>query len=101
MKTPLFASVCAVGAAATALTAQEFETPFRVTAGGEPIAVEIGHAHPYVVDFDGDGVRDLLVGQFGSGRLRIYKNTGRNDAPEFASFQWFEAGGEIAEVAAS
>src|SRR4030095_11855918 len=80
--------------------AQRFETPFRVQAGGKPIDVDIGHAAPFVVDFDGHGVRDLLVGQFGHGRRRIYKNTGTNSAPKFGEFTFLEAGGKTAEVAA-
>ena len=85
---------------AASLAAQQFETPFRVEAGGKPIDVDIGHAAPYVVDFDGDGVRDLLVGQFGQGRCRIYRNLGTDAAPRFADFTLFEAGGKVAEVAA-
>jgi hypothetical protein len=82
------------------LPAQKLDQPFRVTAGGAPIEVEVGHAHPYVYDFDRDGKRDLLVGQFGQGRLRIYKNLGSDKRPEFDKFEWFEAAGEIASVKA-
>ncbi|HET6164471.1 MAG TPA: hypothetical protein VFG37_12440, partial [Planctomycetota bacterium] len=39
--------------------------PVRIEAGGAPIDTEIGHAAPFVGDFDEDGVNDLLVGQFG------------------------------------
>ena len=98
MKIPSLVA-CAAALAASA-AAQKFETPFRVQADGKPIDVEIGHAAPYVVDFDGAGVRDLLVGQFGSGRCRIYKNTGSNKAPKFGEHTWFEAGGKTAEVKA-
>ncbi|MBL9077884.1 MAG: hypothetical protein JNL08_10295 [Planctomycetes bacterium] len=88
-------------ALAAMLPAQQFESPFRVDAFGKPIDVDIGHAAPYVVDFDGDGVRDLLVGQFGQGRCRIYRNLGTDAAPKFGAFRFFEAGGKVAEVAAS
>jgi hypothetical protein len=98
MRTSTMVAVAAALAASAA--AQQFETPFRLEAGGKPIDVEIGHAAPYVVDFDGDGVRDLLVGQFGKGRCRIYKNTGTAAAPQFGEFTFFEAGGKVAEVAA-
>ena len=86
--------------ASPVITAQDFEAPFRVVADGKPIDVEIGHAAPYVVDFDGDGVRDLLVGQFGNGRCRIYKNTGTNEAPVFGKHEWFQAGDDVASVKA-
>ena len=90
-----------VAAAGTA-TAQQFEQPFRLEASGKPIEVDIGHAAPYVHDFDGDGVRDLLVGQFGGpGHLLIYKNHGTDKAPKFEEHQKLMAGGEIASVAAS
>ena len=100
----------------------ELLAPVRVLADGEPIDVTTGHAAPYVLDFDGDGVRDLLVGEFGdgefppellpanlkdgwkqpgafaNGRLRIYRNVGSDTAPRFAGFEYLQAGGGIATV---
>ena len=81
-------------------TNESFAPPFRVTAGGQPIDVEVGHAAPWVADFDGDGIRDLFVGQFGSGKLRLYRNRGTEKAPEFSTFAWFQAGGADARVPA-
>jgi len=81
--------------------AQEFERPVRLEAGGRAIDTDIGHAHPLLYDFDRDGKRDLLVGQFGGGKLRIHKNIGTNESPKFAEMTWFMAGGEIATVPAS
>jgi hypothetical protein len=67
--------------------------PKRLLAGGDPITAVIGHAAPFVVDYDGDGVRDLIVGMFGSdddgvtgGTGRFYRNTGTNAAPEYEAF---------------
>lgn len=85
---------------AVPLAAQEFEAPFRLTSYGAPITVEVGHAQPLYVDFNGDGRRDLLVGQFGAGRLRIYPNLGTEKSPQFRIFDWFIAGDSIASVAA-
>lgn len=68
------------------------DAPRRVLAGTENIDVPVGHAAPFVFDFDGDGVKDLLVGQFDEGKLRIYKNTATNKAPQFDSFQYFMDG---------
>jgi hypothetical protein len=40
----------------------KFDAPVKIKAGGEPISVETGHAAPRVIDWNGDGVPDLLVG---------------------------------------
>ena len=75
-----------------------FETPVRVEEVMGPIDVAIGHAAPFMADLDKDGKDDLLVGQFGKGRLRIYKNVGSQQEPEFRSFDWLMAEKEIASV---
>lgn len=59
----------------------ELMPPVRLEAAGKPIDTDIGHAAPFVCDFDGDGVQDLLVGQFGEGLLTIYRNEGTNSEP--------------------
>lgn len=70
----------------------EFEPPVRLMAAGKVIDTEVGHAAPFVGDFDGDGVRDLLVGQFGEGQLWIYRNEGTNAQPKLAAGVKFKAG---------
>ena len=65
--------------------AADLAAPVRITAGGAPIDVD-GFAAPFVGDFDRDGRDDLLVGQVGYGRLRIYRNVGTNERPRFDSF---------------
>jgi hypothetical protein len=72
--------------------------PFRVKDAAEYIDVEIGHAAPLVTDFDGDGVPDLLVGQFGDGKLRVYKNVGTAKEPKFQGFTWFKTGEQEARI---
>jgi hypothetical protein len=80
-------------AGATAAAAGELGAPVRIEAAGQPIDVEVGHAAPFVGDFDGDHADDLLVGQFGGGKLRVYRNVGTNEGPTFDDFSWFQAGG--------
>jgi hypothetical protein len=66
--------------------------PVRIEAAGKPIDTAVGHAAPFVGDFDGDGVNDLLVGQFGDGLLWIYRNEGSNSEPRLAPGLKFKGG---------
>jgi hypothetical protein len=72
--------------------------PVRLEAGGKPIDTDIGHAAPWVCDFDGDGVQDLLVGQFGEGLLWICRNEGTNAKPVLAAPEKFMQGKEDGRV---
>jgi hypothetical protein len=76
----------------------EFEPPVRLEAAGNVIDTDVGHAAPSVADFDGDGVRDLLVGQFGDGILWIYRNLGTNESPKLAAGKKFKEGREDGRV---
>lgn len=79
----------------------EFGAPEKVLAGSVPIDVAGGHATPVFHDWDGDGRKDLLVGQFEGGRLRLYRNVGTKGAPRFDGFEFVEAGGASASVPTS
>ena len=72
--------------------------PVRLEAAGKPIDTDIGHAAPFVCDFDGDGIKDLLVGQFGQGILWIYHNEGTNSQPKLAAGVKFKQGTEDGRV---
>ena len=76
----------------------ELAEPVRLEAAGKPIDTEIGHAAPFVCDFDGDGLKDLLVGQFGEGLLRIYRNEETNSEPKLAAGVKFKEGKEDGRV---
>ncbi len=74
--------------------ADGLQPPRVVKAGDQAISVEIGHAAPCVADMDGDGLADLLVGQFGDGKLLVFRNTGSAKAPVFAKATEFVADGK-------
>jgi hypothetical protein len=56
-----------------------------------------GHCGPWVADVDGDGVRDLVVGDF-SGLFRFYHNEGTDAKPRYDKAVNLQAGGEDAKV---
>jgi hypothetical protein len=66
--------------------------PVKILAEGKPIDVDVGHAAPCVVDLKGDGTLCLLVGQFGDGKVRVYRSSGGKAAPRFDKFEWLQAG---------
>ena len=96
------AAFAANNAANAPAAKSELAAPVQLQAEGKPIDItEIGHAAPFHADFDGDGKRDLLVGQFGDGKLRVYKNTGTEAEPKFANYEYFKAGADLGTVPAS
>jgi hypothetical protein len=76
----------------------EFMAPTPLTANGKAISVDTGHAAPACADLDGDGVEDLLIGQFGEGKARVYKNHGESHMPAFKGYTFLQAGGKTATV---
>ncbi len=76
----------------------ELAEPLTILADGEPISVDIGHAAPYVYDYNKDGRKDLIVGQFGDGKARIYLNVGTDAEPVFDGFTYLQAAGEDAAM---
>ncbi|MHC5054817.1 MAG: hypothetical protein ACYTKD_08875 [Planctomycetota bacterium] len=65
----------------------------RLEADGEPIDVEIGHFVPTVTDWNGDGRKDLIFGQFRGGKIGLYLNRGTDAAPVFKDLSYLRAGG--------
>lgn len=97
---PLFATASLLTLPLTGALAQtdELESPVRLKAGDAVINVDVGHAAPFYADVNGDGVRDLLVGQFGDGKLRIYHNTGSEQDPKFTDHEWLKTEGDFGKI---
>jgi hypothetical protein len=77
---------------------RELAAPVRIEVAGKPIDTAVGHAAPFVGDFDGDKVADLLVGQFGEGIVWIYRNEGTDARPKLAAEVKFKDGREDGRV---
>jgi hypothetical protein len=68
-----------------------------VQAGGIDIAVP-GFSVPSFVDWDEDGLEDLVIGEgpdpsSGLGKVRVYLNVGTTGNPVFSSYFYVQAGG--------
>ena len=71
--------------------APEFQPGVRLQADGKNIDVRIGHLVPAVMDWNGDGKKDLIVGQFSGGRISVFLNRGSDKAPAFKDFSLLRA----------
>lgn len=66
---------------------------------GKPILQENGQLNagslcvPTVIDWDGDGLHDIVVGN-SEGRLLFYKNRGTNENPSFGLPEYLKSAGE-------
>lgn len=79
---------------AEAVSELEFHKGVKIMAADEPIDIEIGHLVPCVCDWNNDGRKDLIVGQFSSGAIRLYLNQGKDEEPVFKEFSFLQAGGK-------
>jgi hypothetical protein len=78
---------CGVMSAAT----PKLASGVRLQADGKNIDVRVGHLVPAVMDWNGDGKKDLIVGQFSGGRISVYLNKGSDKAPVFKDFSLLRA----------
>jgi hypothetical protein len=76
-----------------------FEKPVRLEADGKIIDTgdNSGHSGPTWADVDGDGVPDLVIGDF-SGQFRVCRNFTRIGVPRLGPMTYLMAGGVRAKV---
>lgn len=85
--------------AASALMAWEpfFEDSVRVDIG----SYNPSHADPCFSDWNGDGLPDLLVGDFAGGSIRYFENTGTMSRPKLDDMGYLKADGKRIRVGAA
>jgi hypothetical protein len=99
--------VCALAATALATTSS-----YALELGYEEVvqtndALDIvvpGYSVPSFVHWDGDGLRDLVIGEGSGGdaaQVRIYLNVGTQSAPQFSAYFYAQSNGADLEVAGS
>jgi hypothetical protein len=97
----LLLGVAGVAAQDTRPDASPFREPFRLCADGKPIDIgklsKFAHAGPCLADVDGDGDRDLVVGDF-PGNFWLFENIGDDKKPVYAARGQLQAGGEAAKT---
>ena len=56
--------------------------------------IDVGYyGAPCIVDWNADGLKDLVLGQFTSGKIRFYANSGSNDSPYFTTYSFIKSDG--------
>ncbi|WP_143158817.1 hypothetical protein [Rubritalea squalenifaciens] len=78
------------------LHAASFEEPQLLKTAEGTLSVESpGYACPSLADIDGDGKKDLVVGQFRGGKIQVFKG---QEGGKYAAGAWLRAGGKEASV---
>jgi hypothetical protein len=92
LKLTVLALACLVAGPLALAEIPRFAEPVLIQDGGVPIDVGY-YAAPMMFDWDLDGRKDMVVGQFTSGMIRFYPNVGDDSAPVFSGFSYLEASG--------
>lgn len=74
--------------------APDFHTGAFLFDGADTLDV-IFYSAPIAYDWNGDGKKDLLVGQFYYGLISFYPNIGTDTQPRFDGFEYLTADGNI------
>ncbi|MFO7676560.1 MAG: hypothetical protein R6X12_09625 [bacterium] len=74
-----------------------FRAAERISSGGVPI--DLGYyTAPVMFDWNEDGRKDMVVGQFSYGHIAFFENVGDDSAPEFASHEYLQASGQVIQL---
>ena len=71
----------------------ELEEGVYIQSSGSPLTVKT-HTTPSVIDWNSDGKKDLLVGQFDKGYIWWFPNRGTDAQPVFAGGQQLLVSGQ-------
>ena len=59
-------------------------------------AIDVGYfGSPFMYDWNVDGKKDLIMGQFTNGNIRYYENWGEHYDPVFSGFSFLQANSAI------
>ncbi len=99
MKLLALASLSTLALSGITSAGDELAPPIRIAVNGSPIDVGkcVGHAGPNLLDIDGDGRLELVVGDF-VGHVHVHPNTGTREAPIFGEGRTLEADGEAIRI---
>jgi len=92
MRVLVLASIGLVAALPLAAETPRFTGPDTIFDAGVPIDVTY-YGAPLMFDWDLDGAKDLVCGQFTGGYIRFYHNTAADSSPVFNGFEYLYASG--------
>ncbi len=92
-----FVLIAALAATAAVAEIPRFASPVLLTDNGATIDVDY-YGAPQMFDWNLDGRKDLVIGQFTGGYIRFYPNVGADSAPEFNGFSYVQASGQIIQL---
>jgi hypothetical protein len=88
--------ICGLFAAGAFAGDPVLQSAYAIDDGGSPL-VSAGCSMPFVVDWNNDGKKDMLVGEsatlYGSAGIRLYLNQGTDTNPSFSGYTHLQAGG--------
>jgi len=99
MKAHMVTAVAVLVVGSVCFAAPVLQEGVRIEADGKPIDVAGGHLVPCAVDWNADGKKDLVAGQYAEGKVRVYLNGGTDAAPALKDSQYLRAGRKVISLA--